>query len=62
MTDIELIVQYMQQECVIAHSHAGSVDGFALWPVVIANAIWLGDIDNTSLRHTIAPVILKRKR
>ena len=39
MTNIELIVKYMQHECVIAHSHARSVDGFALWPVVIANAI-----------------------
>ena len=46
MTDIELIVQYMQHECVIAHSHACSVHAFALWPDVTANEVWLGHSSN----------------
>ena len=41
MSDMKLTVQCMQHESIIAHSHACSVDAFALWPDVTANAIWL---------------------
>ena len=46
MSDMNLTVQCMQHESVIAHSYACSVDAFALWPDIIAYAIKHGRSNN----------------
>ena len=46
MPDMKLTVQCMQHESIIAHSHACSVNAFALWPDIIANAMEHGRSNN----------------